>query len=151
MEVIMWAENTSYARCNAIRDQTPLERAVMFSSWIVDPDPVISLDLAEILLQRFNGSAPKMFETAGEAISSGGPLPALAILRATEKDPAMPTLIARLTDAAIPLILLESALTTSCGPAVRSVALPFTSDDITAAINGLFCAPQKPTPRPGPR
>ena len=123
----------------------------MFNAWIIDPDPIISMDLVEILQQRFADVAPRVFETSSEALDLPEPPPALAILRPTGEDTAFATLLDRLNAGNTPLILLEPPPPSLTGANIRSVPLPFSTDHIIAALTGLFGASQKPTLRPARR
>lgn len=123
----------------------------MLSSWIIDPDPIITMDLVEILQQQFADAAPRVFESAAEALDVCDPTPALAILRSSGENGALASLLERLSAAGTRLILLETATPPRELVNARTVPLPFSSEHIIAALNALFDGSQTPTLRPDPR
>ncbi|MCF3595668.1 hypothetical protein LZG00_16875 [Rhodobacteraceae bacterium LMO-12] len=120
----------------------------MFNSWIIDPDPIISLDIVEILQQQFAHLIPKVFNSSREALDCGDTLPALAIVRARREDTSLCCLLDRLNSAQTPLILLEPATPLLAGTYIQSVPLPFTSDHIITALISLYDATQMPILQP---
>lgn len=123
----------------------------MFNSWIIVSDPIVSLDLVEILKQHFNDVTPKVFKASQDALELHDALPDLAILRATRHDETFKRLHDLLCSAKIPLILLEPQPSNVAAENIQSVPLPFSSEHIDAALTALFGASQKPTLRPAPR